>query len=107
MVLNFGHPLSLSLIVDHIMDSINFLQMLQHNCIVLILVSLLCSLQEFLKKEFSEENIVFWLECESYKAITDDEKVWSIHIVLYTQTRQEYSFICTVIQLFYDIKQLT
>ncbi|KAL5022712.1 hypothetical protein ScPMuIL_001867 [Solemya velum] len=29
---------------------------------------------DFLKKEFSEENIIFWRSCEQYKKITDIEK---------------------------------
>ena len=31
--------------------------------------------QDFLKKEYSEENIVFWSKCEKFKHITDIEKV--------------------------------
>ena len=27
--------------------------------------------QEFLKKEFSQENIDFWVKCENFKKITD------------------------------------
>lgn len=27
--------------------------------------------QEFLKKEFADENIMFWKECEKYRKITD------------------------------------
>lgn len=33
------------------------------------------SLQEFLKKEFSDENIVFWIACENFRSITDFEEV--------------------------------
>ena len=32
-------------------------------------------LQDFLKKEFSEENINFWNRCEHYKLIQDSEQV--------------------------------
>lgn len=32
------------------------------------------SLQEFLKKEFSAENIYFWTACERYRQITDREE---------------------------------
>lgn len=32
-------------------------------------------LQEFLKKEFSEENMVFWVKCETYKNISDHKEV--------------------------------
>lgn len=35
-------------------------------------------LQEFLKKEFSEENIVFWIACENFRNITDFEEVLRI-----------------------------
>ena len=31
--------------------------------------------QEFLKKEFSDENIVFWIACENFRNITDFEEV--------------------------------
>ena len=31
--------------------------------------------QEFLKKEFSEENLVFWIACEQYKKIGNLEQV--------------------------------
>jgi hypothetical protein len=30
---------------------------------------------EFLKKEFSQENIQFWTECEKLKALTDPDEV--------------------------------
>ena len=33
------------------------------------------SLQEFLKKEFSDENIVFWIACENFRNISDFEEV--------------------------------
>lgn len=32
-------------------------------------------LQEFLKKEYSQENIVFWCLCEKYKKIKSDNVV--------------------------------
>ena len=31
---------------------------------------------EFLKKEFSQENIQFWIECEKLKKISDQEQVF-------------------------------
>lgn len=31
--------------------------------------------KEFLKKEFSEENIIFWEECESLKKVADVNEV--------------------------------
>jgi len=30
---------------------------------------------EFLKKEFSQENIQFWIECEKLKSLTDSDKI--------------------------------
>lgn len=30
---------------------------------------------EFLKKEFSQENVQFWVECEKLKKLTDQEQV--------------------------------
>lgn len=30
--------------------------------------------QEFLKKEFSEENILFWQACESFSQIPESDK---------------------------------
>jgi hypothetical protein len=30
---------------------------------------------EFLKKEFSQENIQFWIECEKLKKLSDQEQV--------------------------------
>jgi len=30
---------------------------------------------EFLKKEFSQENIQFWTECEKLKTLTDPDEV--------------------------------
>ena len=30
---------------------------------------------EFLKKEFSQENIQFWIECEKFKTLTDLDEV--------------------------------
>ena len=30
---------------------------------------------EFLKKEFSQENIQFWVECEKLKALSDPDEV--------------------------------
>ena len=31
--------------------------------------------QDFLKKEFAEENIKFWLACRDYEALTDSKQV--------------------------------
>ncbi|XP_029466610.1 regulator of G-protein signaling 10 [Rhinatrema bivittatum] len=31
--------------------------------------------REFLKKEFSEENVLFWLACEDFKKIQDQKKM--------------------------------
>ncbi|XP_033005415.1 regulator of G-protein signaling 10 isoform X1 [Lacerta agilis] len=31
--------------------------------------------REFLKKEFSEENVLFWLACEEFKKIKDEKKM--------------------------------
>lgn len=51
-------------------------------------------LQEFLKKEFSEENILFWQACEYFshvpendkKQVTDMEAIVSLqHISIYTE----------------------
>ena len=39
-------------------------------CFLIIMPS-----QEFLKKEFSDENIVFWIACENFRNITDFEEV--------------------------------
>ena len=36
--------------------------------------------QEFLKKEFSDENIVFWIACENFRNITDFEEVRIIQL---------------------------
>ncbi|XP_048584435.1 regulator of G-protein signaling 12 isoform X2 [Nematostella vectensis] len=33
--------------------------------------------EEFLKKEFSEENIVFWIACEEFRSISDPKKLKS------------------------------
>ena len=30
---------------------------------------------EFLQKEFSQENIQFWVECEKFKALSDQTEV--------------------------------
>jgi regulator of G-protein signaling len=30
---------------------------------------------EFLKKEFSQENIQFWIACENFKKLSDQEEV--------------------------------
>ena len=38
--------------------------------------------QEFLKKEYADENIKFWLACKKYEGMTDPKKVrtrlWSL-----------------------------
>ena len=48
----------------------------QHLIIIFFHGIIFCSfLQEFLKKEFSEENIVFWSTCEKFKKITDANEV--------------------------------
>lgn len=36
---------------------------------------IIITLQEFLRKEFSEENIIFWTKCEEFRQITDDAEV--------------------------------
>ncbi|KAL3861373.1 hypothetical protein ACJMK2_007409 [Sinanodonta woodiana] len=47
--------------------AVNFDKLLQD-------ISGLCLFTEFLKKEFSEENIIFWTTVEKYKEITNQEK---------------------------------
>ncbi len=37
---------------------------------------------EFLKKEFSQENIQFWTECEKLKTLTDPDEVYYRLILL-------------------------
>ena len=39
------------------------------------LKAFLISWQEFLKKEFSEENILFWIACENFRNLTNFEQV--------------------------------
>lgn len=36
--------------------------------------------QEFLKKEFSDENIVFWIACENFRNIADFEEARIIQL---------------------------
>lgn len=40
-----------------------------------VVVYIIITLQEFLRKEFSEENIIFWTKCEEFRQITDDAEV--------------------------------
>ena len=47
----------------------------QHLIIIFFHGIIFSFLQEFLKKEFSEENIVFWSTCEKFKKITDANEV--------------------------------
>ncbi len=44
-------------------------------------------MKEFLKKEFSEENIEFWTVCENYKKIINSiemkneaERIWKLYL---------------------------
>ncbi len=37
---------------------------------------------EFLKKEFSQENIQFWIECEKLKTLSDPDEVSYFYILL-------------------------
>jgi hypothetical protein len=37
---------------------------------------------EFLKKEFSQENIQFWIECEKLKALTESNEVFCLILSL-------------------------
>eukprot|EP00058_Branchiostoma_floridae_P023563 XP_002609053.1 hypothetical protein BRAFLDRAFT_84869 [Branchiostoma floridae] len=39
---------------------------------------------EFLKQEYSEENIVFWTECEKFKAITNQQEMVTQAQVIYS-----------------------
>jgi regulator of G-protein signaling len=47
---------------------------------------------EFLKKEFSQENIQFWTECEKLKASTDPDEVTYLRIVLTSLTKIFFFF---------------
>lgn len=50
----------------------NFVYVLQINYLILFLF--LFILQEFLKKEFSEENILFWQACEYFSHVPETDK---------------------------------
>lgn len=50
----------------------DFLYVLQTNYLILFLF--LFILQEFLKKEFSEENILFWQACEYFSHVPETDK---------------------------------
>ena len=32
-------------------------------------------MKEFLKKEFSDENIIFWKKCEDYRSLSNESQV--------------------------------
>ena len=34
--------------------------------------------QAFLQKEFSEENLIFWLACEKYKTLENEKEVGNL-----------------------------
>lgn len=50
------------------------------------------SLQEFLKKEFSDENIVFWIACENFRNISDFEEVCKK--VILTNSNKGHNYSC-------------
>lgn len=41
--------------------------------------------QDFLKSEYSEENILFWLACEEYKKIKSEPEMISMANQIYTE----------------------
>lgn len=43
-------------------------------CLVVSFICLSLLLQEFLKKEFSEENILFWQACEFFSQVPEHDK---------------------------------
>ncbi|XP_039517165.1 regulator of G-protein signaling 21 [Pimephales promelas] len=47
--------------------------------------------QDFLKSEYSEENILFWLACEEYKKITSVPEMISMANQIYTEFVQTES----------------
>lgn len=38
---------------------------------------------DFLKKEFSQENILFWIECEKFKTLTDSDEVRTSFVLFF------------------------
>lgn len=60
---------------------LNFDLVLEGKCIICFLSRMLFDIfssfhpQEFLKKEFSEENVLFWLACEDFKKTQDKKQV--------------------------------
>jgi hypothetical protein len=40
--------------------------------------------QSFLKKEFSEENLIFWLACEKYKTLEAERQVGNLEVIFLT-----------------------
>jgi hypothetical protein len=54
---------------------------------------------EFLKKEFSQENIQFWMECEKLKALTDPDEVNNL-LISFTSIKKIlfFRFIIKLIQ---------
>ena len=49
-----------------------------HVCLskVAIILIFISFFQEFLKKEFADENIIFWKKCEEYRKLADENEVW-------------------------------
>jgi len=43
--------------------------------LLFVVIVFLANAQEFLRTEFSEENLVFWTKCEKYKRLSDVNEV--------------------------------
>ena len=72
--------------------------------IIIIILTFEMFLQEFLKKEFSDENIVFWIACENFRNITDFEEVRKLFCVtsLYTNNND-----CLALSKIFETKEIT
>lgn len=69
----------------NVLTLVKFLSYVAYNIFLICFIAALDAFRAFLKSEFSEENVEFWLACEDFKKTESAEKIASKAKIIYSE----------------------